>query len=89
MILFLGFFLCLASCEDTHIINFKLLFKELKQVVEKELNFKSGTAALLPFQERFKESILVKIPHVYTDLSASHVLVMDGQKEPNLVKSKN
>ncbi|WP_144462737.1 ABC1 kinase family protein [Siminovitchia fortis] len=64
-------------------INFKVLFSELKQVIERELDFTKEKETLLYFQERFKGNEIVQIPQVYTELCTSKVLVMewvDGKK---------
>ncbi|WP_416150444.1 ABC1 kinase family protein [Salipaludibacillus sp. HK11] len=58
-------------------INFNVLFKELKQVIERELNFSKEQEALLSFKDRFKESDVVQIPSVFSELSTSKVLVME------------
>ncbi|WP_245546933.1 ABC1 kinase family protein [Evansella cellulosilytica] len=58
-------------------INFKVLFKELKEVIERELDFSQEKNVLLSFKERFKENESVIIPGVYDELSTSSVLVMD------------
>lgn len=58
-------------------INFNVLFQELKQVIERELDFAQERNSLLQFKERFKNIESVKIPEVYSDLSTSKVLVME------------
>ncbi|VEF47604.1 ABC transporter [Bacillus freudenreichii] len=58
-------------------INLKVLFSELKQVIERELDFSKEKETLLYFQERFKDSDIVQIPQVYTDFCTSKVLVME------------
>lgn len=58
-------------------INLKVLFKELKQVIEQELDFSKELTALLYFRERFKDVEVVQIPSVYSELSTSKVLVME------------
>ncbi|WP_338786899.1 ABC1 kinase family protein [Metabacillus sp. FJAT-53654] len=58
-------------------INFKVLFKELKQVIERELDFTKELKALLLFSERFKDMEVVQVPSVYSELSTSKVLVME------------
>ncbi|OIJ18149.1 ABC transporter [Anaerobacillus alkalidiazotrophicus] len=58
-------------------INLKLLFKELKEVIVRELDFSQEKNSLLFFQERFKDVDGVKIPDVYSELSTSKVLVME------------
>lgn len=58
-------------------INFKVLFQELKQVIERELDYKLEHDTILFFRERFKDMDVVKIPFVYSELSTSNVLVME------------
>ncbi|MEH7110722.1 ABC1 kinase family protein [Bacillus sp. JJ1764] len=58
-------------------INFRVLFKELKQVIERELDYSKELDTILFFQERFKVMEQVKIPNVYPELSTSDVLVME------------
>lgn len=58
-------------------INLKILFSELKQVIERELNFSKEKETLLYFRERFNELEIVKIPTVYRELCTSKVLVME------------
>lgn len=58
-------------------INFKVLFKELKQVIEQELDYSKELNSIVTFKERFKELDVVQIPDVYPELSSSNVLVME------------
>ncbi|PWW32055.1 putative unusual protein kinase regulating ubiquinone biosynthesis (AarF/ABC1/UbiB family) [Cytobacillus oceanisediminis] len=58
-------------------INLKVLFQELKQVIERELDFTKEKETLLYFKNRYKESDDVRIPAVYPDLCTSKVLVME------------
>ncbi|MFT4413681.1 ABC1 kinase family protein [Fredinandcohnia humi] len=58
-------------------INFKVLFKELKQVIERELDYSAELQSLLFFKDRFKNKDVVRIPSVYPELSTSKVLVME------------
>ncbi|GIN89830.1 hypothetical protein J22TS1_08810 [Siminovitchia terrae] len=58
-------------------INLKVLFSELKQVIERELDFTKEKETLLYFQERFKDRDIVQIPKVYTEFCTSKVLVME------------
>jgi predicted unusual protein kinase regulating ubiquinone biosynthesis (AarF/ABC1/UbiB family) len=58
-------------------INFKVLFKELKQVIERELDYSKELNTLLFFKNRFKDIDVVQIPSVYSELSTSNVLVME------------
>ncbi|WP_238579131.1 ABC1 kinase family protein [Neobacillus niacini] len=58
-------------------INFKVLFNELKQVIERELDYTKELDTILFFRERFKDMDVVKIPSVYSELSTSNVLVME------------
>lgn len=58
-------------------INFKVLFQELKQVIERELDYTKELETILFFRERFKDMDIVKIPSVYSELSTSKVLVME------------
>ncbi|MCT8140297.1 AarF/ABC1/UbiB kinase family protein [Anaerobacillus sp. CMMVII] len=58
-------------------INLKVLFKELKEVIVRELDFSQEKNSLLFFQERFKGVDGVKIPDVYSELSTPKILVME------------
>jgi predicted unusual protein kinase regulating ubiquinone biosynthesis (AarF/ABC1/UbiB family) len=58
-------------------INFKVLFQELKQTIERELDYTKELETILFFRERFKDMDCVKIPAVYPELSTSNVLVME------------
>lgn len=58
-------------------INFKVLFQELKQTIERELDYTKELETILFFRERFKDMDTVKIPSVYPELSTSNVLVME------------
>jgi predicted unusual protein kinase regulating ubiquinone biosynthesis (AarF/ABC1/UbiB family) len=58
-------------------INFKVLFKELEHVIERELDFTKELKSLISFRERFKDVEVVQIPSVYSELSTSKVLVME------------
>ncbi|RIW38923.1 AarF/ABC1/UbiB kinase family protein [Bacillus salacetis] len=58
-------------------INFKLLYKELKEVIERELDFVKEGENAERFKERFKELSFVKIPEFHEELSTSKVIVME------------
>ncbi|WP_260508105.1 AarF/ABC1/UbiB kinase family protein [Cytobacillus firmus] len=58
-------------------INLKVLFQELKQVIERELDFTKEKDTLLYFKERFNDNEMVKIPGVHQELCTSKVLVME------------
>lgn len=58
-------------------INFNVLFKELKLVIERELDYREEREALLKFKERYQGMKSVKIPDVYDELCTSKVLVME------------
>ncbi|MBT2686646.1 AarF/ABC1/UbiB kinase family protein [Bacillus sp. ISL-47] len=58
-------------------INLKMLFQELKQVIERELDFTKEKETLLYFKERYKDRDIVRIPAVYPELCTSKVLVME------------
>ncbi|WP_445505479.1 ABC1 kinase family protein [Niallia sp. 03091] len=58
-------------------INFKVLLKELKEVIERELDYSKELETILYFKERFKEVEIVQIPSIYSELSTSNILVME------------
>ncbi|WP_160723611.1 ABC1 kinase family protein [Bacillus sp. USDA818B3_A] len=58
-------------------INFRVLYKELKQVIEQELNYTKELDTILYFRNRFKSKDIVQIPSVYTEFCTSSVLVME------------
>ncbi|THE10429.1 AarF/ABC1/UbiB kinase family protein [Bacillus timonensis] len=58
-------------------INFKVLFKEIKQVIERELDYSKELHTLEIFKERFQEHDDVIIPKVYPEYSTSRVFVME------------
>ena len=59
------------------LMNFKVLFKEVKQVIARELDYSKELNTILTFKDRFKEMDIVQIPAVYAELSTSNVLVME------------
>ncbi|UPG63399.1 ABC1 kinase family protein [Metabacillus endolithicus] len=69
-------------------INFQVLYKELKHVIEQELDFQKEMNSLLFFKERFKEYDDVKIPHVYSDLCTSKIIVMEWVEGVRLTNDK-
>ncbi|PYZ94759.1 ABC transporter [Salipaludibacillus keqinensis] len=69
-------------------INLKLLYEELKHVIEQELDFTREKDNLLFFQERFKKQEFVEIPKVYADISTSKVLVMEWMEGIRLTDDK-
>ncbi|WP_244886946.1 ABC1 kinase family protein [Rossellomorea vietnamensis] len=58
-------------------INFKMLYKELKQVIEQELDFSKEMSTAISFKQRFKGHANVKIPTMYPELCTDKVLVME------------
>ena len=58
-------------------IDFKMLYKELKQVIEQELDFSKEMNTAISFKQRFKEQPNVKIPAMYPELCTDKVLVME------------
>ena len=58
-------------------INFRVLFKELKQVIEQELDYSKELETIQYFRDRFKDMDIVQIPSVFPELSSSNVLVME------------
>lgn len=58
-------------------INFNILFQELKQVIERELDYEKELHTLQLFKERFKDSDVLQIPSVYPELCTSNVLIME------------
>lgn len=58
-------------------INFKVLYRELRQVIERELDFNIELQTQIYFRERFKDKSYVVIPNPFPELSTSKVLVMD------------
>ncbi|RXT06980.1 AarF/ABC1/UbiB kinase family protein [Ammoniphilus sp. CFH 90114] len=64
--------------------NFPMLYKEMKTVIERELDFKKEMETAQQFKERFqREEVQVYIPEVYSEYTTKKVLVMEwveGQK---------
>ncbi|MEH7097469.1 ABC1 kinase family protein [Neobacillus vireti] len=58
-------------------INFRALFKELRQVIEQELDYSKEFDTIMYFKNRFKNMDFVQIPSVYPELSTPNVLVME------------
>jgi predicted unusual protein kinase regulating ubiquinone biosynthesis (AarF/ABC1/UbiB family) len=58
-------------------IDFKMLYKELKQVIEQELDFSKEMSTAISFKQRFKDHANVKIPAMYPELCTDKVLVME------------
>lgn len=69
-------------------INLKVLFSELKHVIARELDFYKEKETLLYFKEKYKESELVQIPSVYSELCTSKVLVMEWVEGVRLTDHK-
>ncbi|WP_245948519.1 ABC1 kinase family protein [Falsibacillus pallidus] len=64
-------------------INFKKLYQELKEVIERELDFQKEMESVQTFRQRFQEDAGVKIPEVYPSHCTPKVLVMewlDGER---------
>ncbi|MGM0854786.1 MAG: ABC1 kinase family protein [Bacillota bacterium] len=61
----------------TGFIDFKMLYKELKQVIEQELDFSKEMNTAISFKQRFKDHPNVKIPAMYPELCTDKVLVME------------
>lgn len=59
------------------LINLSVLFQELKQVIERELDFSKEKETLLYFRERYKDREIVKIPAIHPELCTKRVLVME------------
>jgi predicted unusual protein kinase regulating ubiquinone biosynthesis (AarF/ABC1/UbiB family) len=59
------------------LINFKMLYRELKQVIEQELDFYKEMKTAIAFKERFKDHPGIKVPEVYPELCTDKVLVME------------
>ncbi|MGN4127807.1 ABC1 kinase family protein [Lysinibacillus sphaericus] len=58
-------------------INFKMLFKELKYVIERELDFNKELETISHFRDRFASYQQLTIPNIYPQNCTSKVLVMD------------
>jgi predicted unusual protein kinase regulating ubiquinone biosynthesis (AarF/ABC1/UbiB family) len=58
-------------------IDFKMLYKELKQVIGQELDFYKEMNTAITFKQRFREHPGVKIPNIYPELCTDKVLVME------------
>jgi predicted unusual protein kinase regulating ubiquinone biosynthesis (AarF/ABC1/UbiB family) len=58
-------------------LNFQVLYKELKEVIDRELDFAKELEALQSFNNRFSDDDFVKIPNVYPELCTNKVLVME------------
>ncbi|MGM0753993.1 MAG: ABC1 kinase family protein [Bacillota bacterium] len=58
-------------------IDFKMLYKELKQVIEQELDFSKEMNTGISFKQRFRDHPNVKIPAMYPELCTDKVLVME------------
>src|SRR5690606_28501273 len=58
-------------------INFKVLFQEIKQVIERELDYTKEQQTLELFRRRFKDMNGLIIPKTYPEYCSSRVLVME------------
>ncbi|PLR98469.1 ABC1 kinase family protein [Bacillus sp. T33-2] len=58
-------------------INFDMLFKELKLVIERELDFKKEMDTMNRFRQRFSSFKRLAIPQTYPGLCTSQILVME------------
>lgn len=73
-------------------INFRALFKELRQVIEQELDYSKEFDTIMYFKNRYKNMDFVQIPSVYPEFSTSRVLVMEwveGIRLTNLEELEN
>lgn len=61
-------------------INFTMLFKELKHVIERELDFTKEMDTINRFRQRFQTYQKLSIPKTFPELSTSQVLVMEWIK---------
>jgi len=59
------------------LIDFKMLYQELKLVIEQELDFSKEMNTAISFKQRFKDHPNVKIPAMYPELCTDKVLVME------------
>lgn len=69
-------------------IHFKVLYQEVKEVIERELDYTKEQNTLQLFKERFKDMDAVKIPAVYPELSTGNVLVMEWVEGVRLTNIK-
>ncbi|ETI67067.1 ABC1 kinase family protein [Neobacillus vireti] len=58
-------------------INFKLLYQELKTVIEREVDFMKEMEAVIHFRQRFQAFPKLHIPKVYPELCTSKVMVLE------------
>jgi predicted unusual protein kinase regulating ubiquinone biosynthesis (AarF/ABC1/UbiB family) len=58
-------------------IDFQVLYQEVKEVIERELDYMKELNTLQLFRDRFKKIDVVKIPAVYPELCTVNVLVME------------
>ncbi|WRP07840.1 AarF/UbiB family protein [Rossellomorea aquimaris] len=58
-------------------IDFKMLYQELKLVIEQELDFSKEMNTAISFKQRFKDHSNVKIPAMHPELCTDKVLVME------------
>ncbi|RLQ93794.1 ABC1 kinase family protein [Falsibacillus albus] len=58
-------------------INFNMLYKELKHVIERELDFNKEMETAIHFHQRFQEFNGAKVPGVYPEHCTSKVMVME------------
>lgn len=58
-------------------INFKILYQEVIEVIERELDYSKELHTIQLFRERFKDVDAVHIPDVYPEWSTANVLVME------------
>ncbi|WP_066065096.1 ABC1 kinase family protein [Neobacillus soli] len=58
-------------------INFKMLYQELRMVIQRELDFNKELETINHFRHRFRKYNRMAIPKVFPELSTTHVLVME------------
>ncbi|RSK25915.1 AarF/ABC1/UbiB kinase family protein [Bacillus sp. HMF5848] len=58
-------------------INFKMLFQEIKRVIEREVDFKHEFDTIIKFKKRFANIGRLHIPQVFEEYSTSSVIVME------------
>lgn len=70
-------------------MNFKVLYQEVRAVIERELDYTQELHTMQMFRERFKDMESVKIPAVYPELSTRNVLVMEWVEGERLTQLKD
>ncbi|WP_137744865.1 ABC1 kinase family protein [Robertmurraya siralis] len=68
-------------------IDFDILYQELKEVIERELDYRHEMKTQLYFKKRFEDYDYVQIPSLFPELSTSKILVMEWIEGEKIIQA--